>query len=354
MPHTDIPADVMSQASDFDPDLHEALTRVRAQIDGYQQSALVYLAVKLGLADVLAETQGDAESLATRLGLQTGPLQRVLRALESLGYVHGESDGTYSLTLAGRLLTEGHPATQRHKAILAVEQYWAAWGELSYTLRTGKPAFEHLHGLGPWAYRRRHPELEACFEAWLAAETRGAAAVLTAALDLAGNDIVADIAGGKGALLVHLLQANPSLAGVLFEQPGVAEGARSLLDAAALGTRARVVEGDFFAGIPVAADVYLLKSVIHDWEDPEAVKILQNCRRAMPDHAHLFLVERVLPEAGRYSQEIAMLDIRMLAITGGRERTLAEYFALLDATGFAVDCVRETSIGYTILKARGT
>jgi len=320
-------------------------------IDGYQGTALVYAAVRLGLPDRLRERARTASALAAELGVPPDRLQRLLRALAALGICEELQDGRFALGASGRELGTTARSGLRERAILAVEQYWPAWAALSQGLGAERTAFEAVFGTTPWEHRRARPELGRSFDAWLAGETGTHCAEVVAALDVAGAAHVADIGGGNGALLRALLAARPHIRGVLFDQPHVVADARRELAEEFGSARLAFAAGDFFAAVPVKAQIYLLKSVIHDWDDDEAARILENCRAAMAPGARLVLIERLLPERATEAPATVMLDIHMLAITGGRERSLAEFHSLLRRAGLAPRGVRDTAGGFSLIEA---
>jgi hypothetical protein len=320
-------------------------------IDGYQATALVYAAIKLGLPDRMASEAWTAEALAGETGLPASRLYRFLRALCAVGLCEESPNAVFSLSDAGRQLSASSASGLRERAILAVEQYWPAWVKLDLGIRQGQTPFEHAFGLSPWEFRRRNPESSEAFNAWLAKESRMAAAAVVEAIDFSGVDRVADIGGGGGGLLAAVLNARPGLEGILFDQPHVIHDAEATLRAAGCASRAELMGGDFFAEVPVRADLYLLKSIIHDWDDDRAGRILANCRAAMPEHARLLLIERVLPEQALQDVSTIMIDLHMLAVTGGRERSLAEFEALLGKARFSVSRVRPTPSGFSVIEA---
>ena len=322
--------------------------QLNALIDGYQYGALIYVAAKLNLADTISSGTTDSISLAKNLGVAHSPLLRVMRALVAMGFCHEDSDGRFELDEIGCLLLDG-PQTLKHKAILAMEQYWSVWSNLLYSVTTGNTAFEHVHGMGPWAYRGRHPEAGTCFNMCLSGETERAAAAIVAAMDVTDISTVADIAGGEGALISSILQAHPRLHGILFDRPGVAHEAKARLAHAGLAQRCDIISGDIFKHIPIKADTYTLKSVLHDWNDEQCDTILKNCRSAMPSGSKLLIIERLLPGRGGDNAAI-MLDIHMLLVTGGCERTLEEFTALTRKAGLSLQYCKTTDAGFAIMQ----
>ncbi len=319
---------------------------VGALIEGYRGCALVYVAVRLDLPELMGSSAWTAAELASRMSGLPGPLHRLLRGLASIGVCEEMTGGRFALTSGGRALRAEADSGLREKALLAVEHYWPAWTGLGRCVESEGTAFAQLFGTSAWDYRREHDELNNTFNAWLAKETAAQSADIVAAIDIGDARRVADIGGGNGGLLIPLLTTHPHLTGVLFDQPHVIrpqQGMRSDLPL-------EWVEGDFLASVPVEADLYLLKSVIHDWDDEAARRILRHCRAAMAAGSRLLLIERVLPRMATEGPGEILLDLHMMAVTGGRERTLLELRELLEAERFAVSGVVHCASGHTIIE----
>jgi hypothetical protein len=240
----------------------------------------------------------------------------------------------FASTALGAALRADAPNSLAGWAAFVGEPYhWQAWGALEHSVRTGENAFRHVHGTDSWTFRARHPELSASFDRAMTALSRQVAAAVLAAYDFGRFRTVVDVGGGNGALLAAILARHPATRGVLFDQPHVVAGAPPLLAAAEVADRCQVAGGSFFETVPAGGDAYVLKSILHDWEDEDCVRILQVCRRAMADGAALLVVERELgpPNA---NPDDKFSDLNMLVGPGGRERTPAEYAALFAATGF--------------------
>jgi hypothetical protein len=326
--------------------------RLHRQIEAYHESALLYAAVKLGLPDRLAAGPTTADQLAAALGLSAPHLHRFLRGLCTIGICEELADGTFALPAAGTCLTSGSPSRLAEKVQIVVEQYWQPWAKLVANLETGKPAFEQVFGMTILDWRRAHAEQGALFDSYMAKETLAQADPIIEALDFSGAKTVAEIGGGYGALLAAILQAHPHLAGILFERPPTIEAARSFLQSQGVAERVTLVGGDILAGIPLQADLYLLKGVLQQWDDDEAVAILANCRNAMPDGAKLVIIERLLPERPTDDPAAIMLDLHMMTITGGRARSLADFEALVAEAGFTLTNVSSTPQGLSIIEAQ--
>ncbi len=270
--------------------------RLHGMLNGYRDSALLYVAVKLGLPDLLADGPKGSDELAAACGAHAPSLRRVVRTLVALGICSEDRDGRFGLTPTGAMLRTGVPRSLAGPAVLFGEEHYAAWGELLHAVMTGEPVFERVFGMGQWEHRARHPELNEHFNAGIERGTRRMADAIVTAYDFSKFSTVADVGGGHGVLLAAILKAHPALRGMLVEQPHVLDGARTYLQAEGVASRCKVLAGDFFEGLPAGADAHVLKSVIHDWNDDRALTILKACRRALKPGGTLLLVERLSPE----------------------------------------------------------
>ena len=327
--------------------------RLSDQIAAYHDAALVYATVKLGLPDRLAAQASTAERLAGEMSLSAPHLERFLRGLMTLGVCEERPDRTFALTSSGRSLTSGSPSRLAEKVQIVVGQYWRPWSDLVSCLQTGRPSFEDAFGMDMRDWRREHAEQGALFDSYVAKETLAQAEPVVEALDLSGVKIVAEIGGGYGGLLAAILRAHPHLTGILFDQPHIVEGAKLFLQARGVAEIVRCVGGDILQAVPVEADLYILKGVLQNWGDAEASVILANCRKVMPPSAKLHVVERLLPERAADDASAVMLDLHMMAITGGCVRTLSEMEALLSQAGLDLSKVSSTRAGLSNLAAEG-
>jgi hypothetical protein len=320
-------------------------------IEAYHASALAYAAVKLGLPGKMGARTWTAEALAAELGLSAPHLLRFLRGLVTLGICEERSPGSFALTGLGGALKSGSPSRLGEKVMIVVEQYWRPWAELLSTLQTGAPAFEHVFGTDVWAWRNENFRAGDLFASYLAGETFAAVGSIVGALDLSGVRVVADIGGGHGGLLAAILTAHPDIHGILFDLPETIIGAKKFLKSRSVQDRVTLIGGDFLAEIPVEADLYVLKSVLQHWDDVAARAILESCREAMPVHARLAIVERLLPEQALDDPGAVMTDLHMMVIAGGRLRTLAEIERLLAEAGLSVGSVRQTDSGFSLIES---
>jgi len=320
-------------------------------IAGFRVSQMIYVVAKLSIADLLKDGPKSAEELATATRVHARSLYRVLRALASVGIFAEDTQGRFGLTPLAELLQTGVPGSQRPAALYMGEaSQWQSWGELQYTLTTGEPAFRHIYGMDPWEYRAGIPELNAIFDGYMTANTTSQALSVVAAYDFSGIGTLVDVGGGHGALISAILRANPRMHGILCDAPQVVSGARPLLEAEGVLDRCEMVPCDFLASVPEGGDAYLLKFIIHDWDDERAVAILKSCRRVMPEHGRLLLVENVIPP-GNDPYPGKMTDMQMMVMLGGRERVEPEYKALFDASGFKLTRIVPTQGELSIIEA---
>jgi hypothetical protein len=306
---------------------------------GYQRTQLIHAAVALGLTDELALEARTVGDLSGLLALDPDACRRLVDALASLDLVQLGADGRVGLTPLGSLLSADSPNSLRGAALLHGHDFYPLWADLPESLRTGLPAFERVYGLPNWEYRKQHPEANARFDAFMARAARDRAACLLAAARLPERGVVVDVGGGNGTLLAVVLSERPQLTGILLDQPHVVAGAADVLAAAGVSDRCQVVPGDFFTAVPGEGDVYVLSGVLLDWSDDHAARILDRCRRAMPESAELLLVDLVLPD-DHGSPAAHLLDVHMLLTnTGGRIRRQAEWERLLAESGFRLEAV---------------
>jgi len=321
---------------------------------GYRAMQALYVAARLGIADLLKDGARGSEELARATGADARALHRLLRALASLGVFAEDADGRFAPSELGALLRSDVPGSLRAAAIFfGDERNWHAWGKLERSVMSGEPV------RGPRGTQvfleesARDPEGAALFNAAMTSLTSAFDAAVTAAYDFSRLGTLVDVGGGQGALISSILAANPALRGILFDIPPVIESARGRIGEAGLAGRCELVAGDFFASVPAGGDAYVLKWVIHDWDDERSVAILRNCHRAMARDGRLLLVERVVPERIDQSadtQGIVLGDLNMLLWTGGRERTAAEYGALLASAGFTPAGIVPTATQLSVIE----
>ena len=317
---------------------------------GYWISQAIYVAAKLGLADLIQNGPVRHETLAAATETHAPSMYRLLRALASIGIFAETSPGWFELTPLAELLRTAAPNSMRALALTYNEELYHAWGSMLHAVQTGQPAFDYVYGMPVFEYFATHPSANATFNAAMVDWTKRVASAVVAAYDFSGFDTVVDVGGGFGALLSEILRSNPRARGILFDQPHVVADAEAFLRAMDVHDRCTSVGGDFFADVPTGADVYVLAQILHDWDDQQNLTILDRCRVAMPKPARLLVVEQVLPDSDEASFA-KWLDLHMLAVARGRERTGAEYADLLREAGFEITRIVPTESGASILEA---
>ena len=326
-------------------------TGLRQLITGYWNAQMVYVAAKLGLADLLAERPRTAAELAALTGTHADSLHRMLRALAGLGIFREEAAGHFAMTPDAESLRSGVPGSQRALALMMGQEHYACWGELLHSITTGQTAFEKVYGQPIFEYLAQHPEQGAIFDAAMVAVHGRESAAMLDAYDFSGTQVLADVGGGNGSVLTSVLERHPKLQGILFDLPAVVERARSKLDAAGLESRCRTVAGDFFTSVVAGADTYLMRHIIHDWDDDRSLKILGNIRRVIPSDGKLLVIESLIP-TGNEPSFVKMLDINMLVIPGGRERSEEEYRRLYRTAGFDLSRIVPTAAEVSVIEGR--
>jgi hypothetical protein len=313
-------------------------------------SAAIHVAACLGLADEMAEDPVDTIALAERVGADPDALYRLLRMLASVGVFAEHPDRRFGLSPMAACLRKDHPASLQPVAELAGGLQHAAWGDLKTTITSGTPAFEGQHGMSLWSYLDEHPAAAALFDAAMAGGTARTHAAVVEALDFDAFASLVDAGGGNGALAVKIARASHRVELTVYDRPGLADRARETIAQAGMDHRIRFRGGDFFTNVPPGADAYLLCAVLHDWDDERAHTILTRCRAAMPNHARLMIVESILPTQPGFHLS-KLLDMNMLVMHGGRERTVGEFEALLTGAGFALESRQPTTTSAEILFA---
>ena len=303
------------------------------------------VAARLGIPDVLADGPRSVGDVAAAIGAHEGTLYRLLGTLAAGGILHEDEDRQFRLTEVGELLRSGVPGSKRDWAILNGQPYVReAWSNLEHSIRTGENAFAMLHGESGWSWRANRPEERANFDRAMAENSAPVAAAVAEAFDFGSLGTLVDVGGGTGTLLAAILRRHPTLRGILFDQPDVAGGpaAMAVLEREGVADRCEVVGGSFFDAVPAGAGGYLMKSILHDWEDEPAIRILQTIGDAALPASRLFVVELVLgaPNEGLAER---ILDLHMLVMPGGRERSEDEWRSLFERGGWQLAEVRATA-----------
>ncbi len=319
-------------------------------ITGYWVSRMVYVVARLGIADLLAKKARSAADLAGAAGVDADRLFRVLRALAACG-VFVEKAGRFRLTPLGETLRTDVPASMRDFALMMVEDYnQQAWMRLLDGVRAPVSPFDLAHGQRIFPFFEAHPEHLAVFARSMASISGAENPAIAAALDCRRVQTLVDVGGSQGHLLATILRANPKLRGVLFDLPSVVAGAKDapFLAEPAVRRRVEFVAGSFFESVP-AADAYIMKYILHDWTDDECVRILSRCRAAMAKGGRVLVVDCVIPP-GNDPHWGKMLDVNMLALTTGRERTKAEFADLFARAGLRLKKVHATECPLSIIE----
>lgn len=311
-------------------------------------------AAELGIADLLASGPKGVDELARASGCHAPSLHRLLRALASLDLCAERPDGGFALTALGSLLCSDAPHSLRSWTILCGKYLWPVWTNLLHSVRTGESARGLAGGAEAFDELERDARAALVFNRAMAELTSLIAAEVVRRYPFDGMRRIVDVGGGYGALLAAVLEAQPVARGVLLDLPHAIEGARNHLAASGLAERCEFVAGDFFESVPAGGDAYLLKAVLHDWDDERSCLLLRNCRSAIPRDGKLLVIERVVPdrfEACWLHHAIARMDLAMLVGFAGKERSEAEFRRLLAASGFKLTKVTATSLEYAVIEA---
>jgi len=303
----------------------------------------LYAAAKLGIADELAHGPKTAEEVAARVGGDPDSVFRLMRMLAGRSVLRHRADGRFELTAMGQALRADVPDSLRSMVLfIGSPEHWAEWGELLHSVQTGQPAPEKLYGKSYFDHLDGAPEQAAMFNDAMSTMASLANDLVIPTYDFSGFRLIADVGGGHGRLLSAILRSTPQARGILFDLPSVIAGAGPVLDEAGVANRCAFEGGSFMDSVPDGADAYVLKSIIHDWDDDMAEKILRNVRTAISPNGRLLLLELVLPERATANWG-AVLDMEMLVTVGGRERTRAEFASLLARCGFRLTRVVDTA-----------
>jgi hypothetical protein len=322
--------------------LHDQLARL---VSGYWYTQTIYVAAKLGLAELLKDGPRSAQDLAQATGTNPRALYRLLRALASLG-IFAEDQGQFSMTPLAECLLD---PSAKAMATMRGEFQYRAWGELLYSVQTGRSAFEKVYGTPVFDYFSKHPETGKLFDQAMTGVHGRETEAMLEAYDFTGVGTLADIGGGNGSVLTAILRRHPAMHGILFDLPGVVGRAKANIEAVGLGGRCQVAAGDFFEAVPAGAEIYLLRHIIHDWDDDKSQAILRHCRRAMGHGGKLLVVEGVVPPGNEPSVS-KFFDLAMMVLPGGMERTADEYRQLFEAAGFRLTRIVPTRTWVSVIE----
>lgn len=319
-------------------------------ISGFWISRCIYITARLGLADLVKDGPKTSAELAAASATHAPSLFRVLRALASVGIFTQDEQDRFGDTPLLQTLRSDVPGSLRAFAMTELgEEHYPAWGELMHSVRTGGIAFDHAFGMDVWKYFAQHPDNAKIFNDAMSGMTAQANEALHASYDFAGINKLVDIGGGHGGLIASILRRNPQMRGVLFDSPQVIDGARALVAGSDVADRCELVGGNFFESIPAGGDAHVLKWIIHDWDDEKSVAILRNSHRALAENGKLILVEAVVPSGGE-PHFAKFIDLNMLVMTGGRERTAPEFRELFEQAGFRLTRVVPTESPFSVIE----
>jgi hypothetical protein len=328
----------------------EAQAALQQMTNGYWVTQIIYVAARLGIADLLSDRPRAIDVLAKSTGTHEPSLHRLMRALTGLGVFKQAENGEYENTAVGCCLVTGSPGGLRARAIGSGEEWYQGWGRLLESVRTGQTAFDRVFGQPFFEYLAANAEAAAVFNEAMASTTEAAARAVSAAYDFSWANVLVDVGGGMGTFLAAILEANPRARGIVFDRQDVAAAAGTLLASRGVADRCGVVDGNFFDAVPSGGDAYILSWIIHDWDDDRSITILKNCRRAMARDGRVLVIELVIPPGNEASLS-KLYDIHMLVLTGGRERREDEYRELFAAADLRLARVIPTGVPRSIIEA---
>lgn len=323
-------------------------------VKGFWVTQALYVAAKLGIPDLLATGPQTSDALAQAVGAHPDSLHRLLRALTTVEVFQEREDGSFELLPMGDLLSSDSPNSFRSYTLFLGGYQWQTWGKLLESVQTGQSARTMVWGVTEFQHLERDPELASLFNEAMVELTRLISAAVVRSYDFSRFKHIVDVGGGYGELLRAILQANPEVHGTVFDMPHALEEGKRYLASAGLADRCEFISGDFFESVPAGADAYVLKSIIHDWNDEKARTILETCRRVMSSEAKLLLIERVLPErlgASPADQAVVHSDLNMMVSLAARERTEADFRNLLAEANLRLNKVTPVEGGFCVLEA---
>ena len=321
-------------------------------INGFQITQAIRVASTLRIADHLNDGARSAGELAALTKSHPDSLYRLLRALAAVGVFQEDKGRKFALTPMGDCLrSDSATPIGAWAEVVGSPYFWQAWGHLLHSVQTGENAFKNLNGKDVWQFRTEHPGYGATFDRAMTQLSRGSAEAVIRAYDFSSTRHIVDVGGGQGLMLAAILRAHPLMRGTLFDQPDVVAGAKAVLVERGVSDRCSIVGGNFFETVPEGADAYLMRVVIHDWEDDEAIAILKVCRRAMRETAKLLLIERLVAPPNEMPAT-KFSDLNMLVSPGGRERTREEFSDLFARSGFELTLVCPAGGIHNVIEAR--
>jgi ubiquinone/menaquinone biosynthesis C-methylase UbiE len=333
--------------ADTKPTPSQQLVRM---ITGYWPAMAIHVAAKLKLADLVKDGPKSAEQLALATQTQPQALYRLLRALASVEIFAEDEQGRFGMTPMAECLLDVH-GSQRAVALMMGDEHYASWGDLLYSIQTGKPAFDHLYGKPVFDWLSEHPDEAKIFDAAMTGFHGPETQAMIDAYDYAGINTLVDIGGGNGTVLRAVLRKNATMRGILYDLPGVIERAKQNLADAGLTERCQTIAGSFFESAPPGGDAYQMRHIIHDWTDEQCHTILTHIRRVIPKEGKLLVIEMVIKPRNE-PQPAKWLDLNMMAIPGGKERTEAEYRDMYAKAGFQLTRIVPTPTEVSVIEGR--
>jgi SAM-dependent methyltransferase len=324
--------------------------RMAQMIKGYWISQIVGTLARLGIPDHLAGGSLGVDDLAGLTACHPEATYRLMRAAAAAGVVLATAGGRFGLTPLGRTLRSDVPGSIRDTAIaLTAPGHWLPWGRLSEAVRDGRRQTQETLGAELFHYYSENPDEGRAFTGAMSASSAEVADEIAQVLDTSSARHVVDVGGASGTLITALLVRNPLLEGTILDRPDVVDRATAAVAERGLASRCHVIAGDFFVTVP-EADIHILKSIIHDWDDEQSILLLSHCARSLRPNGRVVLVERVIPD-GNATSDAALADLNMLVVTPGRERTLHEYRDMLARAGLALDRIVATTSSFSVMEA---
>ncbi len=333
--------------------------KMQGLVRGMRVAEAIRVATELGIPDLLKDGPKTAEDLAKSSGTDARSLYRLLRALSSVGLFVLNENGFFALTELGATLRSDLEDSLRSSVLMFLsDECIKAWKDLVYSIKTGETAFDHVFGMSDWEYRAKHKEQGSIFNAVMSRQAKVTGKLIAENYSFSNISSIVDVGGGDGSLMISLLKAvDPHLKGVIYDLTHAAEEAKVQVSKAGLSSRCQVLSGDALNSAPAGGDAYLLSRVIHDWNDEKSIRILRNCNKAMGVGGRILLIERVVPssstkeiEKSQDLETIFFIDLNMMVMNGGRERTEEEYKSLFEASGFELEKVTPMISGQDIIE----
>ena len=317
---------------------------------GFAASRAIGVSAELRIADLLKDGAKNAEELARQTGVHSRSLYRVLRACASIGVYSEDNEKKFSLTpLAEPLLSDAPGSLRAFAEMITCDWQFQTWAELPYSVETGKPSFDKVHGKSSFDYFWSNEKAGKVFNDAMTSNSAFSSVAVVNAFDFSSLSKLVDIGGGHGFLLASILAKYGNLKGVLYDTPAIVGQAEKLLKEHGVTDQCETVGGDFFTSVPAGGDAYIMKHIIHDWNDEQCITLLQNCGKAMTDGGKVLVVEMVVPE-GNEPSPAKFLDLQMLQYLPGCERTEKEYAELLDKAGLKLTRIIPTMSPFSIIE----